>query len=130
MPDGQNPSTVNYVVIDAESLTTFPADIRRAAELLSAFLDGITMGRLLADDDADNDAADDSAPGSAETRRPRSLRERIESTLAAGHTPLRGGGCSLIAGDVSRVSDPGGERDVVLVWGPNAAATVRAVFPS
>ena len=126
MPDGQDSSKINYVVIDAESLTAFPADIRRAAELLSAFLDGITMGRMLADDDGD------SAPAPRPTEAPsgRSLRERIESSLATGHTPLRVGGCSLIAGDVSRVSEPGAERDVVLVWGPNAAATVRAVFPS
>nr|WP_221381657.1 hypothetical protein [Actinoplanes polyasparticus] len=125
MPDGQSPSTVNYVVIDAESLTSFPADIRRAAELLSAFLDGITMGRMLADD------AGDSAPAPRSTEpQTQTLRGRIESTLAAGHTPLRVGGCSLIAGDVTRVSEPGAERDIVLVWGPNAAATVRAVFPS
>jgi hypothetical protein len=124
MPDGQDSSKINYVVIDAESRTAFPADIRRAAELLSAFLDGITMGRMLADDG-------DSAPAPRPTEPSRrSLRERIESSLTTGHTPLRVGGCSLIAGDVSRVSDPGAERDVVLVWGPNAAATVRAAFPS
>ena len=119
MPGGQNSSTGTYVVIDAESLTTLPPIFAGRPRCSPHFS---TASRWV--------GCWPTTTASAEPRRPRSLRERIDSTSATGHTPLRGGGCSLIAGDVSPVRDPGGERDVVLVRGRNAAATVKAVFPS
>jgi hypothetical protein len=126
MPNGEEASGINYIVIDEESMAVFPSDTRRAAELLTAFLDGITVGRMTVDSSDDNDAAGDAPrPKSA-----RSLRERIEASIASDRSPLRGPKCTLIARDVSRIRESNDERDVVLVWGPNAAATLRQIFPS
>jgi hypothetical protein len=110
MSDPSTSSGLQYVVIDGAALEFYPVHVRRAAEVLMAYLDGLSAGRGL-------------SAGA--------LRQQIDDTANAAATAAVTQNalsvCGMIYGTTGGGSDtsgsgPGG--DVVVVWGPGARDAV------
>jgi len=116
MPESS--SGLQYLVIDGSAADFYPPEIRRAAELLAAYLDGVTAGRMMQPSDrtardAINEEAGRAAAGVGEARTPMSA-------------------CGTILGSDSGHPHqaPAVRRDIVVVWGPGAAGTVEQILSS
>jgi hypothetical protein len=108
------PSDLQYVVIDGDALDYYPANVRRAVEVLTAYLDGLSAGRGL----------------SAGT-----LRQQIDETATTAATAAATQNalsvCGMIYGTTGGGSDnsgsgPGG--NVVVVWGEGARDAVARIL--
>lgn len=110
MTDNPAPSGLQYVVIDGAALDYYPPTVRRAAELLMTYLEGLTAGRSL--------GADDKA----------AIRRRVDdvSRTAANSAADIGNlsACGAIYGVTGGGSGSDAAGDFVVVFGPGAAAAV------
>lgn len=113
MTDNPAPSGLQYVVIDGDALDYYPPNVRRAAELLMTYLEGLKAGRSLGAGDA------------------ASIRRRVDdvSRAAAASADKIGNlsACGAIYGVTGGDSGADGtdsDGDFVVVFGPGAAAAV------
>jgi hypothetical protein len=126
MSDDVSPA-LHFIRIDGEVLGYYPAEIRHAIELLTAYADGLSDGQKVAaappqtgaalrgalDQQAAGVLAEERAPAAGDVSRELSICGPISGAEPAqGLTPP------------GQASDDSG-REVVLVWGPGAYQTVR-----
>jgi hypothetical protein len=145
-------SGLQILRVDGDFRRDLPEDVRWAATLLTAYLDGLTDGREKARTAATGPTIPDSQrppatpPSDGQPAAASADREQLEGQATAAlaaesQNPVAllpsGGICGPISGDPiteTSVPDPGPStsssgRDVVLVWGPGAYATVRRALP-
>lgn len=125
---------LRVIRIDGDFRRTLPEDVRWAATLLMAYVDGLTDGQRASSAPSSQEppGAPDrtglesraEAAGAAESQNPSAL---ISSANVCG--PISGG---PTAADPAPAAGPTGsspDRDVVVVWGPGAYATIRRSLP-
>jgi hypothetical protein len=130
-------SELRVLRIDGDVRRSLPEDVRWAATLLMAYLDGLTDGQR---------GSRTAGPGPGDQRPPAppanrdQLEGQAEAALAAeNQNPAAllapANVCGPISGDqptVTPVATPTGsssDREVVVVWGAGAYATVRRSLP-
>lgn len=129
---------LRVIRIDGDFRRTLPEDVRWAATLLMAYVDGLADGQRASAAPAPAPSSQEppgapdrtglesraEAAGAAESQNPSAL---ISSANVCG--PISGGPTGTdpvpAPGPTASTSD----RDVVVVWGPGAYATIRRSLP-
>jgi hypothetical protein len=110
-----------------------PPELRRAVELLTAYLDGMTVGRMVPPEEKVEPAGEGGEEGeggegvraevSEHAQRAAQLLRRV------GGPPLNASACGPIYGETSpRPRSGATAREIVVVWGPGAGDTIRELF--
>jgi hypothetical protein len=146
-------SGIHVICIDGEAMRQLPEEVRSAALLIMAYVDGLTDGQRMLRSNLQQTAAGNPVPSAgsvadtgsastagenlradsnaqaeamlvAETENPTSLSVPLSASICG---PISAG--SPIRGLVQTSTSSSSSREVTVVWGPGAYSTVRNVLP-
>ncbi|XVV09897.1 hypothetical protein ACQP2X_34310 [Actinoplanes sp. CA-131856] len=109
MSDNLSDTGFHLFRLDGSVFATYPPNVRRAIETLTAYTDDVVSGRLPAPAPVDLRTSTEQTAGEAEGNGLQS------GTLVA---------CSAVSGEDAGTVRSGGERQIVLLWGPAAEAII------